>query len=313
MERARERIGRSKFADGGLRRLADFEPDERGLSAVGLRHVHRPAGLAIDVQRTFALEGAGLAHLETQRALPAGHRTVRAHDVVAVDEVVIVYEQAVTHVQRVAAAPIALGDEHAFRATLWNLGLRGDAVRTVTDVRRRRPWDTPRAGTQLPVCFGGHAVGVRADEPGKGVVQRQHLVSARLGEPTADHLGELFGLLSAQVVQFIEVLVQVVELPLVGIESGARAVPGDRLPAVVPDSAVAQHLEVLARLLRWFVRGSEAVGQAGAFDWLLGHAVDLGGRPHPGQFEHRRRDVGDVVELPADAAAVRDHLRVVDD
>ena len=313
MERAGEGVGSFEFAHRGLRRPAHFEPNERGLGAVGLGHIDRATGFAVDEQRAFALERPRLSHLEAQLALSTWHGTVGADEVVAVDEVVVVNQVAVADVECVAAAPVALGDEHAFGPGGGNVNLGGDGIRAVADVRCGRAGDSPGAGPQLPMRPRGNAVGIGADEAVHGVVHRQHLVGARLGEPAADHLGQLLGLFRAEVVQFVEVFVQVVELPLVGIEGGAGLMPGDRLPASVPDAAMAEHLEILALLLRWLVRCGEAVGETGPFKRLLGDPTDRGRWPDAGQFEDGRSDVRDVVELLADAAPVHDQLRIVDD
>ena len=104
-----------------------------------------------------------------------------------------------------------------------------------------------------------------------------------------------------------------VELPALGLEIVAARVIGHSLPAVVPNRAVAVHLEILARLARRRRRGVERVGEAFAVDRdLLMAAIDLG-RRDTGEFQDRRRQVDDVVELVPDGAAVLDSLRPRDD
>src|SRR6185503_15248970 len=78
------------------------------------------------------------------------------------------------------------------------------------------------------------------------LAQRQHLVATGLDPPALDHLRQLARLLRGEVARFAPVLLDVVELPAVLVESGVRLVPRHRLPSVVPDAAVAEHLEVLA-------------------------------------------------------------------
>ena len=67
-----------------------------------------------------------------------------------------------------------------------------------------------------------------------------------LDPPALDHLRQLARLLRREIARFAPVLLDVVELPAILVESGVRLVPRHRLPAVVPDAAVAEHLEVLA-------------------------------------------------------------------
>ena len=76
---------------------------------------------------------------------------------------------------------------------------------------------------------------------------------------------------------------------------------------------MAQHLKVLGALARGRHRCGEAVGQARAFDRLLRHPGNRLGRRDPCEFQHGRRDVADMVELVANAAAVGDALGVVQD
>ena len=64
----------------------------------------------------------------------------------------------------------------------------------------------------------------------------------------ADQLLHFFGMLVGQVMSFRTVLIGVEELPAVLVEvahAAERSVLGNRLPALVPDPAAAQHLVVL--------------------------------------------------------------------
>ena len=82
----------------------------------------------------------------------------------------------------------------------------------------------------------------------------------------------------------------------------------NRLPAARPDAAMAKHLEILDRLAGRLVArlGRKAVGQAGAMDRLLRHAVDRVGRRHTDDLEQGRRDVGDMMKLGPHATAIGD-------
>src|SRR5262249_17109040 len=87
------------------------------------------------------------------------------------------------------------------------------------------------------------------------------------------------------------------------------------LPAVGPDAAVAEHLEVLhllrgRRLLR--ISG-EGVSEAGAVNCHLRHAVDRCRFGDADGLENGWRDIRDRVELTTDAALLADALRPVYD
>src|SRR3954465_10150050 len=83
------------------------------------------------------------------------------------------------------------------------------------------------------------------------------------------------------------------------------------IPAVVIDSAIGDHLEVLglARRRRVRTRLVEGVGHADAFDRLLLDSVNRLRSRDAGRLENRRHDIDDVVELAADAASVLDTVR----
>ena len=81
-----------------------------------------------------------------------------------------------------------------------------------------------------------------------------------------------------------------------------------RHPSVVIDGAIAEHLEILRRVLgrRVGVRLIPCVGHAHAFNGDLLDAIDRVGLRNSGRFEDGRHDVNDVVKLAADAAHVVD-------
>ena len=142
----------------------------------------------------------------------------RPRDVVPVDEVVVVEEVAVLQVEGIAAAPVALGDQHALGTVLRDLHVGGDPVGTVADVGCGRLRNPTAPGLKHPVPAGRHAVRVGTDEAVQGVVQRQHVAGPGFGEPARDHRLQACRLLLRQVVHFVEVLVQVVEFPPVSVE-----------------------------------------------------------------------------------------------
>src|SRR5262249_37688718 len=125
-----------------------------------------------------------------------------------------------------------------------------------------------------------------------------------------------------QVDRLAEVLGDLVEFPCILSEIGgtdiypgqaAVAAAGD--PAVMIESAVAEHLEVLGVVLTWLpgVLTTESVGQTHTLDWLLRHAVRhcwLGDAHH---LEDRRQNINRVMELGTDLAGVFNALRPGDD
>src|ERR1700722_9474353 len=98
----------------------------------------------------------------------------------------------------------------------------------------------------IPGVHGPRARGV-AEELDHAVVEREHAVLARLHPPGVDELAQLRGMLLGEIVALGEVLVEVVQRPLVvGVGVPGLVVGGD-LPAVRPQAAVANLLEVLGR------------------------------------------------------------------
>ena len=151
------------------------------------------------------------------------------------------------------------------------------------------------------------------------IVERQHLVLDRFLQEQLLQLLELLGVLRGQVVRRAEVLVDVVEFPLVFEERMPRlAFPGgavDRVgqPAVVVDAAVAEDLEVLRLVPVLRLGVGERVDHAHAFDGRLRRAVHRLGLGQAGRFENGRRDVDDVMPLRPHFALGLDPLGPVDD
>src|SRR5439155_21596338 len=77
------------------------------------------------------------------------------------------------------------------------------------------------------------------------VVERQDSVPLGFGPPRVDHLVELLGQLAGEVMTFREVFLEVVKRPLVLVEGGPFEVVCDGFPAVLPQPAVPELLEVL--------------------------------------------------------------------
>src|SRR5205809_53031 len=79
-----------------------------------------------------------------------------------------------------------------------------------------------------------HARRVLGKARAETIIEGQHLAALGLLPPARDHRGQALGLFLGQIVRLGEILVEVIEFPLVGIERRARGVVGDCLPAVEP-------------------------------------------------------------------------------
>ena len=75
----------------------------------------------------------------------------------------------------------------------------------------------------------------------------------------------------------------------------------DGLPAVVPDPAMTEHLEILGVLARGRIGRCERVGQTHTRDRLLADTAELFGGIDADGFEHRRNEIGHMMELVTDA------------
>ena len=145
------------------------------------------------------------------------------------------------------------------------------------------------------------------------IVKRQHAVLAGLDPPAIDQFPQLLRFFLGEIVGFGEVLIDVVQLPLVVGPFGSVPMPAHRLPAVDPDAAVSEHLEVL-RLTRGVgLRVVERVAEALAGDWNLLFAAHAGRRFDAEGLQDGRQHVGHMMELSSDCAAVGDAFRPVDD
>src|SRR5262245_32264902 len=129
-------------------------------------------------------------------------------------------------------------------------------------------------------------------------------------------------MLIGQVDPLAKVLGEVVELPVIlseisrpDIDPGQPPVAAARDPAVMIESAVAEHLEVLGVMLTWLagVLTTESVGQTHALDWLLGHAVRHCWFGDAHDLKDRRQNINRVMELGTDLARVFNSLQPGDD
>src|ERR1700761_8813457 len=127
---------------------------------------------------------------------------------------------------------------------------------------------------------------------------------------------QLVGHLLGQVVCLAPVFVGVVELPSVVVECRRfltleyprRLVPRYCGPALMVDTAIAEHLEVLRLMLLGGLGVVERVTHADAFDRVLLHSVDEGRLGHTCHFQDCWRDVDDVMKLSAELARALDSL-----
>ncbi len=153
------------------------------------------------------------------------------------------------------------------------------------------------------------ASGILREARPEAIVEGQHVVALGQLPPELDHLLQAVGLGGSEVVGLVEVRVEMVELPPVGIERRARRVIGDGLPALVPQSTVPELLEILRLGLRRRRRIGEARLETRAFERHLPDTVDLVRRRDADDVEQRRQDVRHMAELVAQPAARRDALR----
>ena len=119
----------------------------------------------------------------------------------------------------VAAGVAALGQQHPLCAALRDHDIGRDAPGPVVGLGRGGKGDRRSAGVKdefVPRLGDRRALHVEALEG--AAVDGQHLVLARFGPPAADHLDQLVAALGGQVVGFGIVLVDVVQLPVVGLD-----------------------------------------------------------------------------------------------
>jgi hypothetical protein len=63
------------------------------------------------------------------------------------------------------------------------------------------------------------------------------------------HCREAIRFFGREIVDFRKILIELEQLPFVVLERRARRMIGDRLPAALPEAAMAEHLEILRRSL----------------------------------------------------------------
>jgi hypothetical protein len=190
-----------------------------------------------------------------------------------------------------------LGDDDAL-ALAREFDLGEDLERDVVRARRELLGDRGRA----------EVVGVLA-----ALGRRRPVEDA--AQPERLQLLDLVRMLVGDVLRLGPVLIGVEELPAVVLEvpeARDRTVLGDRLPAAVPDAAVAHHLVVLGLLAGRSIR-LERVGHGHAGQRRLLGAVDDFRHLDPARLEDRRVDVDGVVELVSHLALGLDPLRPGDD
>jgi hypothetical protein len=138
-----------------------------------------------------------------------------------------------------------MGDQHALVAAA---SIRTSAsIGSGASARR-----APRRWAGGPCRHGRRSAGAGRDSAARSaakrgaeaVVQRQHLVTLGLCHHRSDQALQPLGS-AAPDRGSRRSRVQVVELPPVGVEGVPGRVEGHRLPAVLPQAAVAEHLEVL--------------------------------------------------------------------
>ena len=152
-----------------------------------------------------------------------------------------------------------------------------------------------------------------AEELECAVVERQDSVPLGFGPPRVDHLVELLGQLAGEVMTFREVFLDVVQRPLVLVEGGPFEVVCDGFPAILPQPAVPELLEVL-RTATGLGTGLVPSGdEALAVQRDLLHALELRRQSDAGYVEHRRRDVDGMAEGGAHRASVAYARRPMDD
>ena len=197
-------------------------------------------------------------------------------------------------------------------AACWDLDLGVGRPRSVEGVGRRVLGNADRARQEAELGPGlkplaGHAPLLKA------VVQREDVVPPGLRPPEPDELDQLLhhrvvevGDLAPlhQVVALARVLLDVVELPAIVAEApggavlpGFPAVEGDRLPFAVDDGAVAEHLEVLRRVVRRRLGRVERVVHRHPLEGRLLHAVDDVWRLDSDGRQDLGHDIDHVVKL----------------
>ena len=118
--------------------------------------------------------------------------------------------------QAVAAEPPAFGDDHAFRAAFGDLNLRLDGEVLRHDVRGAGGGDAGQfAGVLEHFPAGRRAWTLREKARERRVIEREHIVLLRFGVEDVLQFLELVRHLGREVIGLRDILVEVVEFPLV--------------------------------------------------------------------------------------------------
>ena len=133
--------------------------------------------------------------------------------------VVAVGEQAVLHVEGEAAVVAAHAEQHPLGAVCGHLHLHRDGMGPVQHPRRRIQWHHLGTGViDVALAVGGDLGSLHREALSAAAVDRQHVVLAGLHIPHADHGDQAVSFAGGEVVGFGEILLEVVELPAVGVE-----------------------------------------------------------------------------------------------
>lgn len=161
---------------------------------------------------------------------------------------------AVEQVQAPAVEALALRGDEAVRAASGNLHVGTDLERLVLEVRCGAFRDARHAVEVGKDAAPARQAGANADVEAfdLAVVEREYVVLGGLNPKQVLQFTELIRLLVGKVHSFAEVLGDIVEFPLIGIDTGRLAHDpwrdgrgGGRDPAIVVDRAVHEHLEIL--------------------------------------------------------------------
>jgi hypothetical protein len=87
--------------------------------------------------------------------------------------------------------------------------------------------------------------GVLRQPCAEAVVERQHIVLLGLAPPHPDHLLQPLRLPHREIIDLGKIPIEMKQLPLVVVIRRAGRVIGHRLPTVVPEAAMPEHLEIL--------------------------------------------------------------------
>src|SRR6267142_4248713 len=139
-------------------------------------------------------------------------------------------------------------NQYALGAATVDLDMRLDGVAPAAHVGRDVGRHMPHAGMEGElVARAVEPRGVFRKARPKTVVKRQYVVFFGLAPPQLDHVGQPRRLLRREIVDLGKIAVEMEQLPLVVLERRPWGMKGHRLPAVLPDAAMSEHLKVLRR------------------------------------------------------------------